>query len=81
MEFVVSGGNKPTNYEVKITSLTSASSSYTYSGTYNQSPQVVSFDAKDKIPVLLPGLTAWIKSKTRFKHKIDDYNGIIKIFL
>lgn len=51
MEFVVSGGNKPTNYEVKITSLTSASSSYTYSGTYNQSPQVVSFDAKDKIPV------------------------------
>ena len=51
MEFVVSGGNKPTNYEVKITSLTSSSSSYTYSGTYNQSPQVVSFDAKDKIPV------------------------------
>ena len=37
--------------------------------------------SKDKIPVLLPGLTAWIKSKTRFKHKIDDYNGIIKIFL
>ena len=51
MEFVVSGGNKPTNYEIKITSLTTASFSYTYSGTYNQSPQVVSFDAKDKIPV------------------------------
>lgn len=51
MEFVVSGGNKPTNYEIKITSLTSDSLSYTYSGAYNQSPQVVSFDAKDKIPV------------------------------
>ena len=37
--------------------------------------------SRDKIPILLPGLTAWIKSKTRYKHKIDDYHGIIKIFL
>ena len=51
MEFVVSGGNKPTSYEVKATSLTTDAFSFTYSGSYNQSPQVVSFDANGKIPI------------------------------
>lgn len=63
MEFVVSGGNEPTNYEVEISSLT-VSFTYTYSGYFNQSPQQVSFDATGKLPVRSDFLSCRVRTKS-----------------
>lgn len=63
MEFIIPGGNKPTNYEVEISSLT-VSFSYTYTGYFNQSPQQVTFDATGKLPVRSDFLSCRVRTKS-----------------
>ena len=37
--------------------------------------------SKNNVPVLLPGIIAWIKGKTRYRFKVDESHGIIRVVL